>query len=297
VPHVKRLVFKGVPEATTRLAMLKQQEADVVYGLLGALGEEVRRDLTLKLEPVVTAGTMWFEFTNEPYDAKSPWADTRVRLAANYAFNRQALNEAETLDHSVLTGSIIPRKFDYALPLEPYSYDPTKARQLLQAAGYPQGFDAGDCRVHTVFTGLAEALVNDLAAVGIHLKVRPMERAAHQAAHREKTYKNLAFHASGAFGNATTRLGAFAYSKGAESWIKDPEIDAWYEQQVVERDRTKRETLLHKMQQKLYDDARFIPIWEYANLCASGPRVAVSGLSLIPLFSFSGPYEDVRLKA
>jgi peptide/nickel transport system substrate-binding protein len=297
VPHVKRLIFKGVPEATTRLAMLKQQEADVVYGLLAALGEEVRRDPTLQLEPVVTPGTMWFEFTNEPYDAKSPWADKRVRLAANHAINRQAINESETLGHSVLTGSIIPRQFDGALPLEPYPYDPKKARQLLQEAGYPQGFDAGDCKVTTIFTGLAEAVVNDLTAVGMRLKVRPMERAAHQAAHREKTYKNLAYHGSGAFGNATTRLGAFAYSKGAESWIKDPEIDAWYEQQAVERDRTKREALLHKMQQKLYDEARFIPIWEYASLCASGPRVAVSGLSLIPLFSFSGPYEDVQLKS
>ena len=52
-PHVKRLVMKSVPEATTRLAMLKKQEADVTYGLYGALAEEVRRDPNLKLEPVV----------------------------------------------------------------------------------------------------------------------------------------------------------------------------------------------------------------------------------------------------
>ena len=52
-PHVQRLVMKSVPEATTRLAMLKKQEADVTYGLYGALGEEVRRDPNLKLEPVV----------------------------------------------------------------------------------------------------------------------------------------------------------------------------------------------------------------------------------------------------
>ena len=43
-PSVKRLVFKSVPEATTRLAMLKKQEADVTYALYRALGEEVRRD-------------------------------------------------------------------------------------------------------------------------------------------------------------------------------------------------------------------------------------------------------------
>jgi peptide/nickel transport system substrate-binding protein len=294
-PHVKRLVMKSVPDATTRLAMLKKREADVTYGIYGPLAEEVQRDPSLKLEAPVIA-TQWIVFTYEQYDPKSPWADQRVRLAANLAFNRQAANEAETLGRSVLTGSIIPRTFDYALPLEPYAYDPGKAKQLLKEAGFPNGFDAGECAVDSVYTGVVEALVNDLAAVGIRAKVRPMERAAHQAALREKTLKNLAFQGSGAFGNAATRLDAFVYSRGQQSWIKDPEIDDWYLQQAEERDRQKREALLHKIQRKLYDEARFIPVWELAFLCASGPRAAVSGLGLIPSFAYSGPYEDVQVK-
>ena len=78
VPHVKRLVFKSVPEATTRLAMLKKQEADVAYGLYGTLAEEVRRDAHLKLEPVIPPGTLWFELT-EQYNPQSPWSDKRDR--------------------------------------------------------------------------------------------------------------------------------------------------------------------------------------------------------------------------
>jgi peptide/nickel transport system substrate-binding protein len=297
VPNIKRLVFKSVPEATTRLAMLKKQEADVTYGLYGALAEEVRRDTNLKLEPVIPPGTQWLVFAEEYHNPKSPWVDKRVRLAANYAINRQAINEAETLGHSVLSGNIIPRKFDYALQLEAYPYDPKKAKQLLKEAGYASGFDAGECGVDSVYAGVVEAATNDLTAVGIRVKVRPLERAAAFAAHKEKTFKNLAFQGSGAFGNAATRLEAFATTNGAQSWIKDPEIDAWYEQQAKERDRKQREVLLHKMQQKLYDEARFIPIWELGFLCASGPRAAVSGLGLIPLFAYSGPYEDLQLKS
>ena len=86
-------------------------------------------------------------------------------------------------------------------------------------------------------------------------------------------------------------------STGAQSWIKDPEIDAWYAQQAVERDRATRQELLYKMQRKLYDEVRFIPIWDLGGLHASGPRVAVSGVGLIPLFAFSAPYEDVQLKS
>ena len=62
-------------------------------------------------------------------------------------------------------------------------------------------------------------------------------------------------------------------------------------------DRQKREAVLHRIQQKVHDEARFMPIWELSFLCASGPRVAVSGLGLIPLFAYSGPYEDVQLKS
>ena len=168
---------------------------------------------------------------------------------------------------------------------------------MLKEAGYANGFDAGECHVDSVYSGVVEAMVNDLSAVGIRAKVRPVERAAHQAALREKTYKNIAFQGSGAYGNAATRLDAFVYSKGQQSWIKDEEIDTWYTQQAAERDRQKRQALLQRIQQKLYDEARFIPIWELGFLCASGPRAAVSGMGLIPTFAYSGPYEDVQLKS
>ena len=108
--------------------------------------------------------------------------------------------------------------------------------------------------------------------------------------------KNLTRQGSGAFGNAATRIEAFMYSKGAQSFLRDPDIDAWYTQQVTERDPQKRAALSHKMQQKAYDDARFMPIWESAFLYASGPRVAVSGLHR-DAFAYSAPYEDVQLKS
>ena len=296
VPSVQRLVLKSVPEATTRLAMLKKQEADVAYALYGPLAEEVKRDPSLKLEPVVIPSTQWISIVDQ-YEAKSPWADQRVRLAANLAINREAINEAETLGYSVLSGSIIPRLLEYALPLESYAYDPKKAKQLLKEAGYPNGFDAGECSTDSVYAGVIEGVVNDWGAVGIRTRVRSLERAAIYTLHREKTAKNLTRQGSGAFGNAATRIEAFMESKGAQSFLKDPEIDTWYAQQAIERDRSKREAILHKIQQKVYDEVRFIPLWELGFLCASGPRVAVSGLGLIPVFIYSGPYEEVRLKA
>jgi peptide/nickel transport system substrate-binding protein len=294
--EVKRLIMRSVPEATTRLAMLKNREADVAYALYGPLGEEVRRDPRLKLEPVVPPAAQWITFIDQ-YQPASPWGDKRVRLAANHAVNRQAINEAETLGHSVLTGSIIPRQFLFALPQEPYTYDPARAQQLLKEAGYPNGFDAGECSVDMVYAPVVEAAVNDLTAVGIRANVRPMERAAVFAAQLEKTVKNLTFQGSGAFGNAATRIEAFIYSQGNNSFIQDPQIDEWYRQQAKACDRQKRQALLHQIQRKVYEDVHLLPIWELGFLCASGPRAAVSGLGLIPMFAYSGPYEDVRLRS
>src|SRR4029450_8372589 len=77
-PLVKWLVFKSVPEPATRLAMLKQREADVTYAIYSTLGEEVQRDTSLKLEPTL-AGIQWGSFV-DMYDPKSPWHDQRVRL-------------------------------------------------------------------------------------------------------------------------------------------------------------------------------------------------------------------------
>jgi peptide/nickel transport system substrate-binding protein len=293
-PHVKRIVMKSVPEATTRLAMLKRQEADVAYGLFGTLAEDVRNGPHLKLEAVQGQATQWVSFVDQ-YDPKSPWADKRVRLAANHAINWPAINEAENLGLAILIGGIIPRKFAYTLPFEPYGYDPAKARQLLKEAGYANGFEAGECSTDTPYASVIEAVVNDLTTVGIRTKVRPLERAAIQAAQKEKTVKNLTRQGSGAFGNAATRIEAFMYSKGAQSFLRDAEIDAWYTQQITERDPQKRQALLHKIQQKAYDEALVIPIWENAFLCASRPRVAVSGLQGNS-FAYSAPYEDVRLK-
>jgi peptide/nickel transport system substrate-binding protein len=296
VPHVKRLVFKSVTEPTTRLAMLKKQEADVTYAMYNTLGDEIRRDKTLKLEPVLIPGNEWTAFV-DMYDPKSPWHDKRVRLAANHAVDRQAINEAETLGFSRLSGGIIPRAYEFTLPLEPYAYDPQKAKALLKEAGYPNGFDAGEYSCDAVYAGVIEGFVNDLGAIGIRAKMQPMERAAIQAAHKDKKVQNLTRIGSGAPGNAATRIEAFIYSKGTASFIKDPEIDQWFEQQSIERDRKKREAILHKIQQKVYDEAYLMPLWELGFLCASGPRVAVSGLGLIPLHVYSAPYEDVQLKS
>ena len=87
-----------------------------------------------------------------------------------------------------------------------------KAKQLLQEAGYPHGFDAGEIASGPPYHALAEGVANDLQAVGMRIKVRPMERAALINAVREKHLTGLTSFGSGDLGNAATRLEPFAVS-------------------------------------------------------------------------------------
>jgi peptide/nickel transport system substrate-binding protein len=295
MPSVKRLVFKSVPEAATRLAMLKRGEVDIAYLLDAPEARDLQRDPALRLAFSGGIAVFFLDFL-EQWDPKSPWHDRRVRLAANYAIDRQALSEAETLGASKPAGSFIPRTFEFALPIEPYPYDPAKAKQLLTDAGYPNGFDAGELHQLPPYFSLGEAILGYLRAVGIRLQMRPMERAAYFSALSTKKLKGLCVCTSALYGNAASRMSEVVPSNAAYAYGGYRDIDALYAQQALETDRKKREALLHQIQQLLHERVRFGPIYEYIWPSGLGPRVAEPGLMLIDPYPWSAPLEEVRLK-
>jgi len=294
VPHIKRIVMKSVPETTTRVAMLKNGEADLVNALDGEDAENVKRDPRLQLVPSKHASIFWIEFA-EQWDPKSPWHDKRMRLAVNYALDRKAINEAACLGYCPPAGVIVPRVMDFALQVAPPPYDPQRAKQLLAEAGYPNGFDAGEFVPIPPFFAVAEASMNYLNRVGIRMKMRPMERAAFYAAWREKKLRGLFLVAAGNSGNASSRVEAFMHSKGGYAYGGYPDIDDMFQQQARERDTARREALLHRIQQITIDRVMFAPIMDYRTLRGVGPRLAEHALDALHLVPFSA-YEDMRLK-
>ena len=295
-PSVKRLVFRAIPDDTTRVAALKRGEVDVAYAIWGALAEEVRRTPGLTLKATLVPTTFWIVFADQ-WDPKSPWHDRRLRLAVNHAIDRQAINKAENLGFAKITNSIVPVSFDFYWQPPADAYDPGKARQLLAEAGYPGGFDAGDLFCDAAFTNVAEAVGNYLQAVGLRARIRPLERAAFFKSYGEKKLKNLIQAGSGAFGNAATRLEAFVAGGGAYAYGSYPDIDGLFREQATELDRKRREAALHRIQQLVHDKAMVAPIWQLAAMSGVGPRVEESGIGLVAGYAFfSSPYEDVKLK-
>jgi peptide/nickel transport system substrate-binding protein len=219
-----------------------------------------------------------------------------VRLAASYAIDRKALSEAETLGASKPTGGLNPRTFEFALSIEPTPYDPAKAKQLLAEAGYPNGFDAGELHQVPPYFSMGETIMGYLGAVGIKLKMRPMERAAFFAAWGGKKLRGVCVCANALYGNAATRMSTIVPSDGTYAYGGYPDVDTMYKQQAREPDRRKREALLHQIQSVLHDRVRFAPIWEYIWPSGIGPRVEEPALMLINPYPWSAPLEEVRLK-
>src|SRR6266545_1727789 len=294
-PSIKTVVFKGVPDRTTRLAMLKTGEADIGYLMVGVEAATIKADPKLRLARTIPPAVWYVEFP-EQWNPKSPWADRRVRLAANMALDKQAINEAERLGYSRLTGSIIPSVMDFALRIEPHPYDPTHAKRLLADAGYPNGFDAGDLTPLPPFTTMGEAVANYLAAVGIRSRVRGMERATFMEAWRGKKLGGVIVGVSAAPGNASSRLESFVISSAPYASGGYPDIDDLFRQQAQERDRKKREALLHQIQRLMHERVMFGPIFEPSTLHGVGPRVEEPAIGLSTQLYFAAPYEDIRLK-
>jgi peptide/nickel transport system substrate-binding protein len=294
-PLVKRLMFKVIPDETTRLAALKGGEVDIVYSIRGELAEELHGTPGLTLKPTLVPGAFHLVFPDQ-WDAKSPWHDQRVRQAASLAIDRKTINEALTLGYSKITGSIIPYNFEFFWQPPLPVYDPAKAKEVLAEAGFPNGFDAGDYYCDSSYANLGEAVLDNLLAVGIRAKLRPLERAAFFSGYGEKKFKNIIQYASGAFGNTATRIEAFIAKGGSYVYGSYPDIDELFQQQAAELDHKRREALLHKIQQLMHEKTINAPIWQLAFINGFGPRVAESGLGLIPTYAYSAPYEDVALK-
>jgi peptide/nickel transport system substrate-binding protein len=294
-PSVRKLIFRVIPDETTRLAALKRGEVDIAYSIRGELAEEVRRSSGLQLKAITLNGAQWLYFPDQ-WDPKSPWHDVRVRRAAQLALNREEINRALTLGYSEVTDTIVPKSFKFYWQPPKVPYDPRQARALLAQAGFAEGFDAGEYFCDASYSNLAEASLNYLGEAGIRAKLRPIERASFLKGYADKKYRSIIQGGSGAFGNAATRMETFVVKGGTYAYGSYLDIDRLFDQQVAETDQTKRETILHRMQQRMYEYAIYAPIWQLGFLSGQGPRVEEGGLGLIAGYPYSAPYEDVRLR-
>lgn len=129
--QLDKVVFRMLPEPSTRVAALKAGEAQIIEDLPPDMEADIASDANLTVEKASGTRSYMIELNVKSLD------DVRVRQALNYAVDWDAILEAiyHGRAHRLAT-SFLPSGFGYDPDLKPYPYDPEKAKALLTEAGY-----------------------------------------------------------------------------------------------------------------------------------------------------------------
>ena len=299
-PNVKTLTFRGIAEEATRVAQLQTGEADFINFVPGQLLDVIRNDPNLQLAPL-RGGNFWLEFTGfEKPD--SPFHNIKVRQAVGLALDREAISAAEDGGLAALTGNWVPEDWPGALKAPAQEYNPARAKQLMAEAGFPNGFDLEALTPLPPFFSIGERVVTAMREIGIRTKLNQMERGAFFAKLTEGPDafpKGVILHASGAPGDAASRIRNFAICKGVNSRTCLPEIEEKFTRYEASANLQEREQLLNEVQQYIIDNYIYVSVYRAAFINAQGPRIANKWdeiIGAIPQYVYVGPYEDVQLK-
>ena len=182
VPQVESLIFKYIQDASVRFLELRAGAVHGVDNLSPEFIEQIRDDPQIELltQPGMNVGYLAMNMDREPFD------DVRVRRAVNHAINKQSLVDNFYAGLAVAAKNPIPpMMWGYNDDIEDYPHDPAKARDLLAAAGLPEGFTTELWVPHATRPympqpdKIAQAIQADLRRVGIDVEIVSAEWATY----------------------------------------------------------------------------------------------------------------------
>ncbi|MED1949613.1 glutathione ABC transporter substrate-binding protein [Brevibacillus centrosporus] len=260
---VDKIVYKVVPEDTTRIAMVEAGEAHIADNLPSADLDRVQSSSSMNLVRANGLGVEWIGFNTK----KKPFDDVRVRQAIAHAIEKDAIIQGvyNSVGSSAVS-ALSPKVIGYNPNLKDYDYDVSKAKALLAEAGFANGFKTSiitDDRKERI--NLAEVIQSQLKGIGIDLEIKVMEYGAYlQAAAKGEHEMEI-----GGWGNATGDGDSVQYSvfhsksfgdAGNHTFYSNPEVDKLIEAARQEQDPAKRNEIYAKVQEIELNDAPMVPI-------------------------------------
>ena len=199
-PHVKTVVVHVVPELRTKIAQLETGEVDIVHGVLADQIDQITAIDGGKIVSSFGSGSSELTYF-DMMKPDSPFNDVRVRKALPHAINRQEIIDTLYRGQAILQNSLFvkfPATTGYDEDLannEPFPYDVQTSKQLLDAAGYPDGFETEITTYDTSTTPgtpqMMEAVSNYLSEVGVIAPVRFMEAGQYVGQFRDKALTGM----------------------------------------------------------------------------------------------------------
>jgi peptide/nickel transport system substrate-binding protein len=270
MPHIERIRFNVVPDATTRALELEKGSADV---LINALPPDMVYALKRKAGLVVEDGPGTV-LSYIVFNVRDPiLKDARVRRAVALAINRPLIIGSLLRGEARIAESILPpQHWAWTNDTDQHSYDPAAANALLDAAGYRRG--ANGVRFHLGMktstdetTRLLSVVVQQqLAQIGIALDLRSYEFATFYADLTKGTFQLAPSRWIG--GNEQPDIFHYAYSQasfpprgGNRGYYSNPQLDALLDAAAMSADEATQRADYVKVQQILAHDLPSINLW------------------------------------
>ena len=269
-PRFKTVVFKLVPEETTRIAMLRRGEVDISDVSRDRVAELEKEGFPVHLRKEEAILTMWWIL---PLDGL-PMKDKRVREALNLAVDRAEI--AQSIFAGKADPGFVPMGLSWSYrdigfkvtPDMQYPYDPGRAKKLLADAGHPNGFamEAFAYQLPGLPEGkaFAEAMAGYWQKIGVQTKLIPVDYPAFR-----KTWFDRKAPGSVGYYNIANRdwigtyalLEKMAYSKSkASDVVNDPEIDGMIEQVMRQTDKDRIGALMRNVYTRLRSEHYGVPV-------------------------------------
>lgn len=272
-PALEAVVFRPITDANTRVAEMMAGGLDVMVEVpadnLATFRDDANFVVTEQAGPHV-----WFAILN----AKSgPFADKKVRQAANYAVNKQVLVDNVLQGSATIAAGPIPPAFNWVeTTTKPYPYDPEKAKALLAEAGVTNPeitfyvTEGGSGMLDPITMGAA--IQADLQAVGFNVKIETYEwntflGRVNPGLEGKADMAEMAWMTNDpdTVPYLTLRTGAMPENGGFNSgYYSNPKVDELLEQARQSTDQTERGKLYGEVQSIVHEDAPwlFVANWK-----------------------------------
>jgi peptide/nickel transport system substrate-binding protein len=262
-PEIRKLVFKPVPEAATRVSGLLAGQLDLATYIPPQLWKSVEQSRRVRLSTSIGGRIVAVVFHLDK-EAPKPLLDVRVRQALNYAVNKRAIVDSLLGGKAELVGQPAgPAIVGFNPSIKPYPYDPARARALLKEAGYADGFEikfdvAKGMALNDV--QLSEAIVAQLKEVGVRAEmvVNEWTDFISRLLGRKTNVPHLLSWGGFSSFDAITYVKPLFSTGEKWSFYSNPEIDRIVDQAVGEVDQDKRRGLLQRAMSILHEQCPMI---------------------------------------
>ncbi|MDR6491541.1 peptide/nickel transport system substrate-binding protein [Paraburkholderia terricola] len=264
-PKIGTVKFVVIPDPETRSAQLMTGAVDWIWRVPADQADSLKAspDLTVIGGETMRVGYLSMDAagTSAP---NSPFKDARVRQAVNYAINRASLSKDLVRGGSQpVYAACFRTQFGCDTSgVVKYEYNPAKARELLKAAGYPNGFET-DLYAYRE-REYAEALIGDLRKVGINARLHYLQYAALRTAQRSgKT--PLTFQAWGSFSvNDASAFVSVYFKGGPDDSAKDATVAKWLDTADTSNDPAVRKADYAQALNRISKEAYWAPLFSYS---------------------------------